>query len=78
MKVLFGFDSEGYSGSSKDILKKLHRCIDPELTANEAEELAQTQGLPAAAFTWYPVTKAVGNVKHDSPEVIQAISLPNP
>lgn len=54
------------------------RWIDPELTSLEAEELAQTQGLTAAAFTWYPVTKAVGNVRHDSPEVIQAISLPHP
>lgn len=49
------------------------RWIDPELTSARAEELAQTQGLPAAAFTWYPVTKAVGNVKHNSPEVIQPI-----
>lgn len=54
------------------------RWIDPALTSVEAEELAQTQGLTAAAFTWYPVTKAVGNVKHDSPEVIQAISLSHP
>lgn len=54
------------------------RWIDSELTPVKAEELAQSQGLPATAFIWYPVTKAVGNVKHDSPELIQAVSLSKP
>ncbi|MGV8842687.1 MAG: SOS response-associated peptidase family protein [Pseudomonas sp.] len=49
------------------------RWIDPELTSVEAQELTQTQGLPAEAFTWYPVTKAVGNVKRNSHELIQPL-----
>jgi putative SOS response-associated peptidase YedK len=54
------------------------RWIDPDLTSAQAEELAQTQGLTADAFTWHPVSKAVGNVKHDSSELIQPIAPPEP
>lgn len=50
------------------------RWIDPELASPIAEELVQTEGLTAVAFTWHPVTKTVGNVKNDSPELIQPMS----
>lgn len=51
------------------------RWIDPALTAEQAEEIAQTQGLGAEAFSWYPVGRAVGDAKNDSPELMQPISL---
>ncbi|MCY1556950.1 hypothetical protein D9M68_937520 [compost metagenome] len=33
------------------------------------------QGLQAAAFNWYQVTKTVANVPHDPPDVIQPITV---
>lgn len=51
------------------------RWIDPALTAQQAEEIAQTQGLGAEAFSWHPVGRAVGDAKNDSPELMQPISL---
>ena len=45
--------------------------ISPDLTSAQAEELAQLHGLSAIAFEWHSVSKAVGNVKHNSPEPIQ-------
>lgn len=47
--------------------------ICPDLTSAKAEELAQKHGLSASAFEWHSVSKAVANVKHDSPELIQPL-----
>ncbi|MEH6389198.1 MULTISPECIES: SOS response-associated peptidase family protein [Pseudomonas] len=44
--------------------------LDPALPANHAHDLARYHSLPADAFEWYAVTRAVGNVSNDGPEMI--------
>lgn len=44
--------------------------LDPALPAHYAEDLARYHSLPTEAFEWYPVTKAVGSVRNDGPEMI--------
>ncbi|HEY5799851.1 MAG TPA: hypothetical protein VIT92_06505 [Burkholderiaceae bacterium] len=46
----------------------MHDRLPTVLSAGDA-------ALDAAAFDWYPVTKAVGNAAHDGPELAQPIAL---
>jgi len=50
--------------------------LDPELSPEEAEEIALEHGLCIEEFTWYPVPAAVGNVRNDGAHLIERISDP--
>lgn len=50
--------------------------LDPDLAPDEAEEIALEHGLAVDEFDWYPVCKAVGNVRNEGPELIQRIDDP--
>lgn len=50
--------------------------LDPELAPAEAEEIALEHGLAVAEFDWYPVGKAVGNVRNEGPQLIERITDP--
>lgn len=50
--------------------------LDPELDTGEAELIAREFGLLAEEFEWYPVSRAVGNVRNKGPELIERISDP--
>ncbi|QXH37410.1 SOS response-associated peptidase [Pseudomonas muyukensis] len=50
--------------------------IDPATPDERAAALLQTGCAPARCFKWYPVGKAVGNVRNDGPELIEALQLP--
>ncbi|TDL96982.1 hypothetical protein EBP26_00810 [Stutzerimonas stutzeri ATCC 17588 = LMG 11199] len=52
------------------------RWLDPELSPNEAEDIALKDGLSVDEFDWYPVPAAVGNVRNDGPNLIERISDP--
>ena len=41
-----------------------------DLSGKEAQEIAHDGALPAEAFIWHPVSRAVGNVKNQNPELI--------
>ncbi|EOI1359878.1 SOS response-associated peptidase, partial [Klebsiella pneumoniae] len=41
----------------------------------EAEEIAADGAVSADHFLWHPVTRAVGNVKNQGPELIEAVGL---
>ncbi|GDX06616.1 SOS response-associated peptidase family protein [Buttiauxella sp. A111] len=45
--------------------------MGPETTEAQASELAHDAAVPADEFTWHPVSRAVGNVKNQSPELIR-------
>ncbi|MCE5989734.1 SOS response-associated peptidase family protein [Pseudomonas sp. LM20] len=47
--------------------------INPATTAERAEEIAQDGCRPAADFKWHPVSKLVGNVRNQGPEVITPV-----
>ena len=47
--------------------------LDPALTSDAAEQLARTQALGPQAFAWHPVSKLVGNVRNDGPEMARSI-----
>ena len=51
------------------------RWMDPDLAADEAEHLARTQALGPDAFAWHAVSRLVGNVKNDGPELVRPITL---
>lgn len=44
--------------------------MDPGTTGAQASELAHDAAVPAEEFTWHAVTKAVGNVKNQSKDLI--------
>lgn len=44
--------------------------------SQEAEEIALEHSMPVDAFDWYPVDKAVGNVRNEGPHLIERISDP--
>lgn len=44
--------------------------MDPELSLEVAENIALEHGLSVEEFDWYPVGKAVGNVRNEGPELI--------
>lgn len=50
--------------------------LDPELSPDEAEQIALEHGLPVDEFDWYPVDKAVGNVRNEGRHLIERISDP--
>ncbi|GGK02256.1 SOS response-associated peptidase family protein [Pseudomonas matsuisoli] len=45
--------------------------IEPGLSSGRAEQIVRNEGLPVRDFEWKPVSKAVGNVKTDSAELIR-------
>lgn len=48
--------------------------LDPATSKARAEQMALHQGEPAAAFEWFKVDPAVGNVRKQGPELIRPIS----
>lgn len=50
--------------------------IDPELSEDRAAEIGREAATPVDAFEWYPVSKAVGNVKNDGPDLLTLIDNP--
>ena len=50
--------------------------LDPATDPDRALQIAAGEGLGAEAFIWHPVSKAVGNVRNQGPELIQRISDP--
>lgn len=50
--------------------------LDPELSPAEAEEIALEHSLGVEAFDWYPVGRAVGNVRNEGPHLIERITDP--
>jgi len=44
-----------------------------EVSGEEAEKIAATGAVPADAFTWHPVTRAVGNIRNQGAELIEKI-----
>lgn len=42
-----------------------------EVGGKEAEEIAADGAVPADKFIWHAVTRAVGNVKNQGPELIE-------
>lgn len=50
--------------------------MDPELSPDEAEEIALEHSLGVDEFEWYPVGKAVGNVRNEGAHLIERISDP--
>ncbi|MBV7515587.1 SOS response-associated peptidase family protein [Pseudomonas sp. PDM25] len=45
----------------------------PAMPKERAEEIVLFQGEPTEAFEWYPVNRAVGNVRNQGPELIEPI-----
>ena len=45
--------------------------LDPELPAVDAEEIIHRHGEPVDVFEWYPVGKAVGNVRHEGLDLLR-------
>ncbi|WP_288357077.1 SOS response-associated peptidase family protein [uncultured Pseudomonas sp.] len=50
--------------------------IDPELSEDRAAEIGREEGTPVDAFEWYAVSKAVGSVKSDGPDLLTLIVNP--
>lgn len=50
--------------------------LDPELSPAEAEEIALEHSLGVEEFNWYPVGRAVGNVRNEGTHLIERISDP--
>ena len=44
-----------------------------DVGGKEAEEIAADRAVPADKFIWHAVTRAVGNVKNQGPELIEAV-----
>ena len=47
--------------------------LDPELPAEQAEQLARSMAVPADAFTWHAVSKEVNKVGNSSPHLITPV-----
>ena len=45
--------------------------IDPGLSPVRAEEIARKCSRPTVEFEWFTVSKAVGNVRNQGPELIE-------
>ncbi len=45
--------------------------LDPATPPELAEQIALNQGEPSEAFTWYPVSRDVGNVRNQGPQLIE-------
>lgn len=50
--------------------------LETGLAPERAEDLARYHDIPVEAFEWFPVGKAVGNVKNHGPELVERISDP--
>lgn len=50
--------------------------IDPSTPAERAEEIARDGCRPATDFKWHAVSKLVGNVRNQGPELIEPVPLP--
>nr|WP_312968731.1 SOS response-associated peptidase family protein [Pseudomonas sp.] len=50
--------------------------LEPGLLPERAADLARHHDTPVEAFEWYPVDKAVGNVKNQGPYLIEQIRDP--
>lgn len=50
--------------------------LAPDLPSERAEELLRYHGQPTEAFEWFPVNRAVGNVRNEGPDLIVPISDP--
>lgn len=48
---------------------------EQDVSGKEAEEIAADGAVSADHFLWHPVTRAVGNVKNQGPELIEAVGL---
>ncbi|MBJ8821709.1 SOS response-associated peptidase family protein [Citrobacter braakii] len=44
-----------------------------DVGGNEAEDIVTDGSVPADKFIWHAVTRAVGNVKNQGPQLIQLI-----
>lgn len=51
--------------------------MEPGLSLERAEELVRDLALPVEAFEWYPVDRAVGNVKSEGAHLIEQIDDPS-
>lgn len=49
--------------------------LDPELPAEQAEQLARSMTLPADDFIWYPVSRDVNRAGSSAPHLIEPIVL---
>lgn len=49
--------------------------LDAWLTASPEDALALLKVLPEAELTYHPVSKAVGNVRHKGPELVEPITV---
>lgn len=52
--------------------------IDPELSEDRATEIGRDEKTPADDFECYPISKAVGSVKNDEPDLLTPIDNPTP
>ncbi|MCF6783804.1 SOS response-associated peptidase family protein [Pseudomonas stutzeri] len=50
--------------------------MDPERSSEVAENIALEHGLSVEECDWYPVGKAVGNVRNEGPELIHPDDKP--
>ena len=48
--------------------------LDPDMPAQQAEQLARSMALPAGAFEWYRVGKEVNKVGNNDPHLIEPIA----
>lgn len=44
-----------------------------DVSGKEAEDIAKDGAVPAEMFIWHPVTRAVGNIKNQEPEMIEPV-----
>ncbi|WP_255479022.1 SOS response-associated peptidase family protein [Pantoea sp. ME81] len=51
--------------------------LSADTSPERAEEIAHAVALPETAFTWYPVSRKVGNIHHQGSELIYAIPEEN-
>src|SRR5690606_26592064 len=51
--------------------------MDPELASAEAERILHQECEPVEAFEWYPVGRAVGNVRNEGVKLLDRVSDSN-
>ena len=51
--------------------KHANEWLDPDLSPARAEEIAKELCQPTEEFEWFPVGRAVGNVRNQGPELIE-------
>lgn len=70
---------EEQAGTVKTTYSSPRSCrewLAPTTTAERAEEIARDGCRPAADFKWHAVSKLVGNVRNQGPELIEPVPLP--